>query len=369
MNPRRLHLWVPGWNGPGGIQAYSRNLGHACAELLPGTDIRVLVRNGSFDWDDSRRPVTGRSVGAAPASCRRVAYAALLAANTLRLRPDLVIITHLHFAPIAHWLQRWHRFRYWVVAHGIESWGGLTGTQRRALQRAEKILPVSHHTAKRLRAALGPASPPMERLPNMVDETVFTPGPKPPHLLRRYGLSEDDRILLTVARLDPRQRYKGYDRVLDVFARVRRDVPRLRYILAGRGADSTRVRRRVQELGLQDAVNLTGFVPGRDLRDHYRLCDLFVMPSKAEGFGIVFLEALACGRRVVAGNADGSVEPLLHGKLGTLVDPHDPDALAETLTTLLRTTPNLDEIEFLRRTTIDHFGAKAFRHRLRELLD
>jgi phosphatidylinositol alpha-1,6-mannosyltransferase len=369
MTPRRLHLWIPEWSGPGGIQAYSRNLVQACAELLPESAIHVLVRNGPLAWDrDARGIITGRTAGHVPESCRRSAYAALLAATTLRRRPDLIIITHLHFAPIAHWLQRWRRIRYWVVAHGIEAWGTLSETQRQALRCAEKILPVSHHTAARLRTSLGEASPPMARLPNMVDETAFTPGPKPPHLLRRYGLKENDRILLTVARLDPRQRYKGCDRVLDVFARVRREIPGLRYIIAGRGADSERIRRRVQELHLQDAVILTGFVPETDLCDHYRLCDLYVMPSQAEGFGIVFLEALACGRRVVAGNADGSVEPLLHGNLGTLVDPHDPDALAAALLAVLRAPNDEAGAEFLRRTTIDHFGAQAFRRRLRELL-
>ena len=101
-------------------------------------------------------------------------------------------------------------------------------------------------------------------------------------------------------------------------------MPHLRYVIVGRGADSTRLRRRVEELGLSDHVVLTGFVPEDELPDHYRLCDIFVMPSQAEGFGIVFLEALACGRRVVAGNGDGSAEPLLAGKLGHLLIPTTP---------------------------------------------
>jgi glycosyltransferase involved in cell wall biosynthesis len=368
MTPRRLHFWIPEWDGPGGIQACSRNLVRACADLLPKTDMHVLVRNGPFAWDNGRGKITGATAGAAPVSFRRAAYAALLAATTLRLRPDLVIITHLHFAPIAHWLQRWRRFRYWVMAHGIEAWGPLGHTHRRALGCAEKILPVSHHTSARLRTLLGPGAPPMERLPNMVDETAFTPGPKPPHLLHRYGFAKTDRILLTVARLDPHERYKGCDRVLDVFRRVQREVPDLRYIIAGRGVDSTRIRRRVEELNLRNAVIVTGFVPARDLRDHYRLCDLFVMPSQAEGFGIVFLEALACGRRVLAGDADGSTEPLLNGKLGALVNPVDSDALAAALIKLLRAPENADETEFLRRTVIDHFGVSAFRTRLSALL-
>ena len=149
---------------------------------------------------------------------------------------------------------------------------------------------------------------------------------------------------------------------------ARHELPRLRYVIAGRGADSTRLRRRVLELGLQDNVVLTGFVPEDDLPDHYRLCNFFVMPSQGEGFGIVFLEALACGRRVVAGNIDASAEPLLAGKLGELVDPQDAPSLARTLLRLAREPVDPSRCDFLRRTVIDHFGTRAFRQRLREAL-
>ena len=367
MKIRRLHLWVPEWAGPGGIQAYSRNLVQACAELLPDTEITLLVRNGPLAADIPPG-VRTRTTGHAPERWRRFVYGILLATTTLKERPDLVLITHLHFAPLARALQDVVRFRYWVVAHGIEAWSGLSPLRRTALRRAEKILPVSHYTAGRLRAELGPGAPAMECLPNMVREDVFSPGPKPAHLLRRYGFRERDTILLTVARLDPRQRYKGCDQVLDAMVRLRTELPRLRYVIAGRGADSTRLRRRAEQLGLRDNVVVTGFVTEEDLPDHYRLCDLFVMPSQAEGFGIVFLEALASGRRVIGGSEDASAEPLLNGKLGTLVDPHDPDALAATLLHLAREPHDPSQPDFLRRTMIDHFGAHAFRRRLLEVL-
>jgi glycosyltransferase involved in cell wall biosynthesis len=365
---RRLHLWIPELAGPGGIQAYSKNLLRACSTLLPDVDIAAVVKNGLAD--EVLPNVTCRTAGRYPDSLRRSGYAGLVVWTLLRQRPDLVIVTHLHFTPLAYWLQHAFGFRYWVVVHGIEAWGKLTPSQRRALNGAEKILPVSDYTAGRLQAALGEKSAPMERLPNMVDEARFTPGPKPRHLLRRYGFTKEHRILLTVARLDPRQRYKGYDLVLDAMALLRNELPTLRYVIAGRGKDSGRVRRRIIEMGLEAQVILTGFLPEQDLPDHYNLCDLFVMPSQAEGFGIVFLEALACGRAVVAGNSDGSAEPLLHGALGTLVDPHDSRQLANRLTDLLRQRHPLPaESGRLREATIQNFGAAAFQNRLRQLLE
>jgi glycosyltransferase involved in cell wall biosynthesis len=368
MKPRRLHIWMPDWVGPGGIQAYSRNLVSACAELLPETEIIVLVRNGPLPAGVLPPRVSGHTSGRVSLRWRRLAYGLLLTLWAVMKRPELVIITHLHFAPLARLLHRVCGFRYWVVAHGIEAWSGLSSSRQRALKRAEKILPVSYYTAGRLSLALGRQTPPLLRLPNMVDETEFAPGPKPPHLLRRYGFQPDDIIWLTVARLDPRQRYKGCDQVLEALDLARRELPGLRYVIAGRGDDSTRLRRIVVEMGLQEHVVLTGFVPEDELPDLYRLCDFFVMPSQAEGFGIVFLEALACGRRVVAGNSDASAEPLLGGKLGELVDPQDSSALAATLLRLARDPVDPSRGEFLRRTVLDHFGTRAFRRRLGEAL-
>ncbi len=85
-------------------------------------------------------------------------------------------------------------------------------------------------------------------------------------------------------------------------------------------------------------MTLAGYIPEEELNDHYNLCDVFAMPSKGEGFGIVFLEAMACGKPVLAGNKDGSVDALLGGKLGALVDPDDVAQIAETLIAILGAT-------------------------------
>ena len=87
----------------------------------------------------------------------------------------------------------------------------------------------------------------------------------------------------------------------------------------------------IRELGIESNVTLAGFVPDYELCSHYNLCDLFAMPSKGEGFGIVFLEALACGKPMIAGNKDGSVEAVLNGELGALVDPDNVAEIANAI--------------------------------------
>ena len=101
------------------------------------------------------------------------------------------------------------------------------------------------------------------------------------------------------------------------------------------GSDRGRVIRLIRELGLTDAVILAGDIPDHELCAFYNLCDVCAMPSKAQGFDTVFLEALACGKPVIAGNKDGSVDAVINRKLGVLVDPDNVAEIAEALVLIL----------------------------------
>jgi glycosyltransferase involved in cell wall biosynthesis len=118
-------------------------------------------------------------------------------------------------------------------------------------------------------------------------------------------------------------------------------------------------------------VTLTGFVPDEELVDHYNLCDVFAMPSKGEGFGIVYLEALACGKPTLGGNKDGAIDALCQGELGILVDPDDPNAIAQSLIQILQGThphPILYQPEVLRQKVIETFGFERFKQTLARLM-
>jgi glycosyltransferase involved in cell wall biosynthesis len=364
--PGRIHLWVPELLGVGGIQHYSRMLLRGLEELRPETKIRVLSKNDSPAELRERGLVSFRSTGGGPDALRTARFCSLLIEQTATQRPDLAILTHLHFAPVAQALKHLFGLRYWVSAHGMEAWGPMSPLMKRALAGAERILSVSRHTERRLFGAQH--SDRSFILTNTVDERAFFLGPKPIHLLRRYGLGPEQKILFTLARLDSPERYKGYDRVIEALPRIREKIPGVHYLLSGRGGENERIRRRLGQLGLERQVTLTGFLPDRDLRDHYNLCDLFVMPSQGEGFGIVYLEALACGRPVLAGDQDGSREPLLEGELGALVDPQDSAALADTITELLLGEVRTHDPLYLRRRVLEQFGFGAFKERLRLLL-
>jgi glycosyltransferase involved in cell wall biosynthesis len=290
----------------------------------------------------------------------------------LAKRPDLIISTHLNFAGPALWLKRAAGIPYWLVAHGIEAWDIKRPMVRRALHEAERVLAVSSFTRDRLveNECLNPNR--ISLLPDTFDAGRFTIAPKPEHLLQRYNLSPDQPVILTVSRLCSAEQYKGYDKILDAMVRIRAAVPRVRYILAGRGDDRKRIERQIVTLGLEDAVTLAGFVPDEELCAHYNLCDVFAMPSKGEGFGIVFLEALACGKPALAGNKDGSVDALCYGDLGALVDPDDTGLIAESLIQLLRGSypnPLMFQPEKLREQVIRAYGYERFTQTLAGLFE
>ena len=292
-------------------------------------------------------------------------------AGALITRPDLVILTHLNFSSAACWLRRISGIPYWCIAHGVESWNLRDPGRIRGLRGAARIFAVSSYTRSRILDEQALAPERVGILPNAFLPEVFRPGPKPEGLLARHGIAPGKKVVLTVARLSGSEQYKGYDQLLRALPEVLASVPEAHYVLVGDGTDRLRIEQLIRSLGIGRSVTLTGPVTQRELPDYYNLCDLFAMPSKGEGFGIVYLEALACGKPVLAGNADGSRDPLQNGRLGVLVNPDSVPEIAQALVAILKGTYPLRSLyrpAELRARTIDAFGPERFLAELRRQL-
>jgi glycosyltransferase involved in cell wall biosynthesis len=296
--------------------------------------------------------------------------------ETWRQRPSLIISTHLHFGPLAQLAQRGFGTPYVLVAHGIDAWGLNNASRQKALRNANLVLAVSHYTRERLINETGIDANRVKILPNTFAQEKFKISPKSPQLLRRYGLEATTPVILTVCRLAGTEGYKGYDQIIKALPEIRHSVPNVRYLLVGKGSDRPRIEKLIAEVGVQETVILAGFVPDEELADHYNLCDIFAMPSQAEGFGIVYLEALACGKPVLAGSKDGSRDALADGELGLLVNPDDKKEIAAEIIRVLRrehSHPQIFYPEILRQQVIELFGFEAFRRtvgdRLAQFLD
>jgi glycosyltransferase involved in cell wall biosynthesis len=152
-------------------------------------------------------------------------------------------------------------------------------------------------------------------------------------LLNKYGFSNDNKILLTLTRLSEKERPKGYDKVLRAVQEIAKKDNSIRYLFVGKyeNEEKKRLDLLIEELGIADLVQFSGFVPDEEIESYFNLADLYVMPSKKEGFGIIFIEALYYGLPVIAGNKDGSVDALANGAFGLLVDPDDQNVITAAI--------------------------------------
>ncbi|MGI0487675.1 glycosyltransferase [Pantanalinema rosaneae CENA516] len=367
-----IHLWAPSlFDLKGGIETYSGFLLQALKDLYPELRPEICLMHDRGWQQPAEAPSRFHFTGTFPPQFRAPAFATKALAASINHPPDLVISTHLNFAVAAYWLKQVLGIPYWVVAHGFEAWDVQRPDLKRAIVHADRVLAVSTYTRDRLLQEQHLEPERVSLLPNTFDGQRFQLAAKPTHLLQRYNLKVDQPVILTVNRLAAGEAYHPYDRVLDALPQMRQTMPDLRYLIVGEGNDRQRLEALIAERQLQDCVTLTGFVFDDELADYYNLCDVFALPSKLEGFGIVFLEAMASGKPVLGSCLDGAVDPLGQGRFGALVDPDDTQAIATTLITILQGNyPNLlmYQPENLRKVAIDQFGYTSFSRTLGQLL-
>ena len=369
----KIHVWVPDYaSAIGGIQTFSRFMVRALRDVFPESEIAVFSKNDTCYPDPASDPANSFTpMGWWTPKLRTPEFAWELFRSAARERPDFIIAGHVNFAPVAYWLQKLFAIPYVAIGYGVEVWDISNRRIRGALRSANHLLAISEFTRRRMASTLDLDLNRIGILPCTFDPEQFYPGRKPHYLLKRYGITKNQPVVLTITRLAGAERYKGYDQILRGLPKVRDAFPDIRYVLGGRGRDRPRIEALIRELGVAENVTLAGYVPDYELRSHYNLCDVFAMPSKGEGFGIVFLEALGCGKSVLAGNKDGSVDAVLNGALGVLIDPDNINEIANALITILsrkHSNGMMSNADTLRAGVIEAYGYQRFRERVGEVL-
>jgi len=270
---------------------------------------------------------------------------------------DRLICGHLGQLIVA-WLARcFHpRLRYYLVAHGIEVWRPYTLMEKRALRGARRILCVSDYTRREVQRRIALSGSRFAVVPNALD-------PLFDHALADNTPGGGESVILTVARLDAWERYKGVDHLIGAMPAVRQAVPAARLRIVGTGSDLPRLKELTVRLGVTGTVEFTGAVDDEHLRKAYRDCALFALPSSGEGFGIVFLEAMAHGKPCLGARA-GAVPEIIDGTSGMLVDPGDIRQIAMQLVWALQHQWNPKQI----RERAAQFSYPVFRERLQRAL-
>lgn len=334
---RVLLLTTDAYGGHGGIALYNRDIAEALAEMPEIDEVVVIPRNVPLPPESI--PGKVRFLPQAAGSKLRYILGAL---SEARRDFDLVICGHINLLPLAVLLNLQIRAPLALMVYGIDVWKPPGGLTRRWMKKASAVWSISAITRDRMNAWAGLPASKYVLLPNAIHLERYGMEEKRVDLVEHHQL-QGCKCIMTLARLSAAERYKGIDEVLEVMPSLLKTEPALKYLLAGDGDDRPRLEAKAASLGLADRVIFTGMVKEADKADLFRLADTFVMPGRGEGFGFVFLEALACGVPVVGSKVDGSREALRDGMLGELVDPVDPASIRQSILAALSRPKGIPE--------------------------
>ena len=331
----------------GGIEKYNRDFLAALGKT--GVQASLVTRNKGGLW-------------------AKISFVFRVLWAFFRQRPDLVCCAHINFASLCLALSYLFNTRYTLALYGIEIPGIKGWIKRKAAAEAVLLITISDYAKSLILEQLPSAGDRIYMLPSAVDGGHFRITEKSRQLQSKHGLSGRP-VILSLARLSTTE-HKGQDRVLKSLSLVLEQVPDAIYLVVGGGCDE-RVEAVLREHPeLRPSVVFSG-AAANDLRvDYYNLADVYVLPSKFEGFGIVFIESLACGVPVVASDGYGCRAGLLDGELGLLASPDDLPAIAKAIVAILKKTapPQLFERESLRQKTLAVYGIDKWNERVLSLV-
>ena len=294
----------------------------------------------------------------------KVMFGLTMTASQVTGRTDWTLFSHLGLAQVQNALPAGVRRPYAVFLHGVEAWNALSATELRALTHADVRLSNSHYTAARVMAAhpgVGrvdacPLALPPERRTRSVTAADAWPG---------LG----SRAVLVVGRMSSGERYKGHDQLIDVWPRVVASVPDAQLVIAGGGDDSGRLREKAAASSAAAQMVFTGYVTDAQLASLYRQAAVFALPSRGEGFGLVYLEAMAQGLPCIGSIHDAATDVIVDHVTGRLVDQDHGTALADATIALLGDADLRQRLgEAGRMRERDVFSFDRFAARVHELL-
>lgn len=350
-----MALMTDAFGGYGGIAQYNRDFLTALNALDPNGQIHVLPRIAP----EVVEHLPGRVIQHSPLRSR-IAYSIAAIRLALKLRPDIVVCGHLYHGPLARRIAAMNGAKLTSQLHGTEVWKPLAKKHLHPLEKSDLVFCVSEDTRRRYLAQREGSHDNTVVIHNTVDSR-FQPRNRDA-ARARFGIT-DETTILTVARLDGRQGYKGHDRIIDALPALRTHKGNVIYVIAGVGEDRARLEHRAEARGVSKHVHFLGKVPDLAMPDLYSAADLFALPSTGEGFGIVYLEAMACGTPAIGLNVGGASDALVDGKLGWCV--HEDEFTAALACALNAPRPNPD---LLSSAVQARFGKEVFQRRVSEAL-
>jgi phosphatidyl-myo-inositol dimannoside synthase len=311
------------FRAPGGIARVSRHYLQAIAEATSPETLSLVVLN-----DDVISPAQLQSCNAqntAAIGCNRSKWTCVKSLwRILRTGRSHVTCTHVALSAVLPVLRSVGcEFTYDVVVHGIEVWKPLPRAQIRALNGARFVLSVSDYTRRNLVSRYDDLQAKTHVLPNALDPQFE------PKLLDNTNGSQNTTVL-AVSRLAAHDGEKGIDHLIEAIPRVASAVPDIELRIIGDGVDRKRLEQIASELPDPTQVKFLGYVDDQQLQAELAACDLFALPSRKEGFGLVYLEAMAAGKPCIVANAGGAPE-VVDPQSGVVVPYGEVGLIAEAI--------------------------------------
>ena len=339
--PKSRHVigLFPELLGFGGVQEAGRLTASALTEIVSRREwssefLALNDSRGPHELTQAVRPFSFTGFGRA--KIRFVLSAIARARSSSDRAAPIILAAHPNLALPAAWMQRISsRLKIVVMAHGVEVWQPLSAARRRALQRANLVLAPSSYTAQKLIEVQGIPKEKIRLLPWPLNPEFLALAQNPAALPLPKSFPHG-RVIMTAARWAASERYKGADELIRAVAQLRDAHKDLHLAIVGGGDDLPRLRDLARDLGAAGQIHFLENIPRVELAACYAHADVFALPSMGEGFGFVFLEAMAFAKPVIAAAAGGATDLIAQGENGFLVKPRDVASLAQALDRLLR---------------------------------
>jgi len=300
---------------PGGIARYCSHICQALTEA--GVTVRVIALVDDFSAaKELHSQFTGISFQLCSGSRSR--FIQCVIQSILTERPRIIFAGHVNFAFLAYSFARIINAKLVTFIYGVDVFEPLSMLRRYALHQSNSVISISQFTAQQSIEVNGVTPDQIHILNNCLD-------PQFAELCQKKLCCNESRTqklsLLTVARMSRAERYKGHEYVIRALPTLLQKFPNLVYDVVGGGDAQPELEELAKQYGVDQAICFHGVVSDAQLKQLYEQATVFIMPSRREGFGFVFLEAMAFGVPVIGGNQDATPEVILDGKTGYLVDP------------------------------------------------
>jgi phosphatidyl-myo-inositol dimannoside synthase len=342
-SPNRIIGLFPDLLGVGGIQEAGRLTARALSEIANrhGWSTDFLSLNdppGTHSLDVAGRTISLRGFGRS--KILFVLSAICQARTTAKFGIPIMVAGHPNLAVPAYWAQRASpHAKIVVMTHGVEVWKPLPSFRRRALLRANLVLAPSRDTIRKVVDVQGVAPAKAYRLAWPLSTSFLRMANASTSLPVPAAFPPSGFVILTVGRWASSERYKGVDELIRAIPQLQTTFPDLQLVAVGGGDDLPRLRHLASGLGVATRVHFLENLSREEVAACYSRAGFFALPSTGEGFGLVYLEAMAFSKAVVGVAYGGTTDVVEDGVNGLLVAPHDAGALARALERLLRDEP------------------------------